>query len=161
MGRFVHHINVSILKKNQGDGNLFDAHNLYLFDARYVPAFGTAVAKGTTVWSYAQNYFWINALFGRFADVVQQSRPSVALAYHLECTELLTFLEMLQFQGVSVIGNVSYLFLASLGNNSPLKFQRFPLQAAPSAPLTYRGVMYPPGAKTSASMTWSQLVKAG
>merc|ERR1712048_73694 len=191
--RFIHHINVSILKKYQGDGNLFDAHKLYLFDVRYVPAFGTAVAKGTTVWSYAQNYFWINAMFGRFAEVVQQSRQNVAVAYHLECTELLTFLDMLQVQGVSVIGNVSYLYLASLGNDSPLKFQRYPLQEAPAAPLclyvksstpqtrwfrrkqapfrttdldaaaylTYRGVMYPPGAKTSAKLSWSQLVKAG
>merc|ERR1711953_896537 len=148
---------------------------------------------GATVWSYAQNYFWINAIFGRFAEVVQQNRPTVAIAYHLECTELLTFLDMLQAQGVSVIGNVSYLYLASLGNKSALNFQRYPSQEAPAAPLclyfkndtpqtrwfrrkqvpirttdvdaaaylTYRGVMYPPGSKTSSKLLYSHLVKAG
>merc|ERR1712151_126281 len=130
----VYHVNVHILGKYQGQkGNLFEAHKLYFLDALCIPAFGQAVAKGWTVWSYAQSYFWINTIFATFATVVQKHNQGVGLAYHMECTELLSFLDVLQDDGIFVMGNVNYLYLASMGAKSPLQFVPYEGNTAPAA----------------------------
>jgi hypothetical protein len=131
---FVYHLNVHILAKYQGKkGNLFEAHKLYFLDVLCVPAFGQAVAKGWTVWSYAQSYFWINSIFASFAAVVQKHNQGVGLAYHMECTELLSYLGMLQDDGMFVMGNVNYLYLASIGAQTPLMFVPYQGDVAPAA----------------------------
>merc|ERR1711953_1404530 len=131
---FIYHLNSTVLAKYEGEqGNLFETGKLYFLDVLCIPGFGQAVAQGWTVWSYAQTYFWINAIFAGFADVVQRHNPSIGLAYHLECTELLSFLDMLQDGGAFVVGNVNYMYLASLGSGCPLQFTPYVGEASPAA----------------------------
>lgn len=101
--------------------------------------FRAAVAQGWTVWSYAQTYFWINAIFAGFADVVQRNNPSTGLAYHLECTELLSYLDMLQDGGAFVVGNVNYMYLESLAAGCPLQFAPYVGEVTSAAILCLAG----------------------
>jgi len=131
---FIYHLNADVLAKYEGqEGNLFEAGKLYFLDVLCIPGFGQAVAQGWTVWPYAQSYFWINAIFACFASVVQRHNPSRGLAYHLECTELLSFLDMLADEGAFVVGNVNYMYLASLGSGCPLQFTPYAGEASPAA----------------------------
>merc|ERR1711953_56434 len=131
---FIYHLNSTVLAKYEGEkGNLFEAGKLYFLDVLCIPGVGQAVAQGWTGWSYAQSYYWINAIFAGFANVVQRNNSSTGLAYHLECTELLSFLDMLEDGGAFVVGNVNYMYLASLGAGCPLQFTPYVGEASPAA----------------------------
>merc|ERR1712151_445909 len=59
--------------------------------------------------------------------------PTLGLAYHLECTELLSFLAMLQRSNTFVIGNINYMYLTSLGTERPLSFVPYVGVESPAA----------------------------
>merc|ERR1712066_133798 len=63
----------------------------------------------------------------------------MGLAYHLECTELLSFLDMLQDGGAFVVGNVNYMYLESLGAGCPLQFTPYVGEASSAAILCLAG----------------------
>merc|ERR1712187_1018685 len=112
--------------------------NVFLFDCKYVPGFGKQVADGLTVWTHAPFYFWLGLCYARFVTEVRTAIVDKPIVYHLECTELFSFTDFLQQQGVPVIDNPNYIALASMSTDRPLKFHRYAGTKA-SAALLFSG----------------------
>lgn len=134
--KFNMHLNKTILKTafdNKEVGHAIDAHHVFLFDCKYVPGFGKQVADGLTVWTHAPFYFWLSICYARFVTEVREAIVDKPIVYHLECTELFSFTDFLQQQGVPVVDNPNYIALASMSTNEPLKFKRYQGKKASAA----------------------------
>jgi hypothetical protein len=126
--KFNMHLNKTILKSAYQQklvGHAIDSKNVFLFDCKYVPGFGKQVADGLTVWTHAPFYFWLSFCYARFVTEVRTAIIDKPIVYHLECTELFSFTDFLQQQGVPVVDNPNYMYLASLSTDTPLKFKRY------------------------------------
>merc|ERR1712176_339289 len=108
-----------------------DGDNFFLLDMKFIPGFGKQVQFGLTVWTYAASYFWITAIFGEFASIVQrkrgnqgpegykslltqpQSERGKGIQFMMECTQLFAFTPFLNQFGVRCLDAINFMRMAS------------------------------------------------
>jgi len=136
-------INTTVLKDSFEAGQVghaVDGQKVFLFDCKFVPGFGKMVADGLTVWTHASHYFWVSAMYGHYAEILQEQLGGAPIAYNMECTELFSFTNFLQQNGVPTVDNINLMYIASKASGDPLKYRRYDGHSAPAAMLTDAGM---------------------
>merc|ERR1711920_798037 len=166
-------------------GHAIDGEHVFLLDCKFVPGFGKQVADGLTVWSYSPFYFWLSFVYAAFVTEIRENVADKPVIYHLECTELFSFTNFLQQNGICVIDNPNYIYLASLSTDKPIKYHRYNGMKAPGALLffgdkwhrdsdvklrtpehdeaqyeAHKHFVFPPKSRGLAGMEWDKCVKA-
>jgi len=136
-------INTTVLKESFEAGQVghaVDGQKVFLFDCKFVPGFGKHVADGLTVWTHASHYFWVSLMYGHYAESLQSHLSGTPMAYNMECTELFSFTNFLQQNGVPTVDNINLMYIASKSSGKPLQYKRFSGHNAPAAMLTDAGM---------------------
>eukprot|EP00578_Thalassiosira_sp_NH16_P032649 CAMPEP_0181081652 /NCGR_PEP_ID=MMETSP1071-20121207/3210_1 /TAXON_ID=35127 /ORGANISM="Thalassiosira sp., Strain NH16" /LENGTH=891 /DNA_ID=CAMNT_0023163201 /DNA_START=148 /DNA_END=2823 /DNA_ORIENTATION=+ len=124
LASFLANLNRNVLSTVEASHGI-DGKTFPLFDCRYVPGFGFAVANSLTVWTRMSNYHWMSAILLRFSEIMQEKGWMGAAAYHMECTELFSFTPFFHEMGIPVVDGVNGVLIASRLTDAPMRFVNF------------------------------------
>ena len=85
LASFLANLNRNVLSTVEASHGI-DGKTFPLFDCRYVPGFGFAVANSFTVWTRMSNYHWMSAILLRFSESKEMSFDFVSIFATLPCS---------------------------------------------------------------------------